>query len=154
MFLFERTRIFIVNLQVFYSFHFRLKNIIWHGKEPAPVDGESHSVLDTVLVPKDKAVIVFVFPKTRQQAFSLPRKAVPSISISGPSTAREILWKIHNKLKEKISPKALKLFPKEKKEEVADSHWCDLLADMQAFDGFSEELANSGEYDVKYVSIK
>lgn len=105
-------------------------------------------------MPAGKNVTIFVFPKSRAEALSLPRKAVPSVVIKGPATVRAVLKASHEALSAPITTKQLKSFPKDKVDEARDCKWEDLLADMGAFNGFEEPLLGSGEYDIKYVSTK
>ena len=116
--------------------------------------GEAHYCLDALLVPAEKSVTIFPFPKSRAEALSLPRKAVPSVTIKGPATVRAVLAATFEALSAPVTTKQLKAFPKDKLDDARDAKWMDLTADMVAFTGFDEVLAGSGEYDVKYVSIK
>lgn len=97
---------------------------------------------------------IYPFPKARAEAFNLPRKAVPSFTVKGPATPREIFKLIHETLNTKLTTKQLRSFPKDKAEDAKDGSWMELIGDMGAFDGFVEELIGSNEIDVKYVSTK
>ena len=98
-------------------------------------------------------VTVYPVPKGRAEAFGLARKAVPSFTVKGPATVRDVVKSIHETLKGGITGKQLRSFPKEKVEEIKEGAWMDLLGDQIVFDGFVEELAGSGEIDVRYTTV-
>ena len=72
--------------------------------------GETHYCLDATLVPEGTKIQLYTFPKARVESFALPRKALPSVTLTGPMSARDVLNAVHATLKAPLTSKQLRCF--------------------------------------------